>query len=255
MADDNFSDHFSALSGAYARGRPGYPPALYEWIARASPGRERVWDCATGNGQAAVGLSACFDEVCATDASRDQVANGQARVNVRYSVELAEQTSFPSAYFDAVTVAQAMHWFRIDAFGREVARVLRRDGVLVAWTYGFFHISPGIDALIEREFFEPVEAYWPDGAEVAWSGYRDVELPLLPVEAPELPMVCDWSLLELAAYLGSWSALRYYSERHGGGLLERALEQVEPLWGDPARRRAVNMDFAVRAWRNAASVI
>lgn len=255
LADENFSDHFSALAGEYARGRPSYPPALYEWIAGASPARERVWDCATGNGQAAVGLAGFFDEVCATDASSEQVANGQAGANIRYSVELAESTTFPAAHFDAVTVAQAMHWFRIDDFGREVARVLRPGGVLVAWTYGFFHIEPAIDALIEREFFKPVESYWPDGAEVAWSGYRDVELPLAPVRTPVLPMICDWALPELAAYLRSWSALRYYGEQHGEGLLERALQHLVPLWGNPAQRRAVSMDFAIRAWRNTSPLI
>ena len=251
----SFKDHFSHDSAAYSMHRPGYPDSLFSFLSSITKKHDLAWDCATGSGQSAIRLAESFNTVLATDASEAQINNARKHKKVHYYVAAAENAAIKNSCVDLITVAQAMHWFRIDAFGREVARVLRRDGVLVAWTYGFFHISPGIDALIEREFFEPVEAYWPDGAEVAWSGYRDVELPLLPVEAPELPMVCDWSLLELAAYLGSWSALRYYSERHGGVLLERALEQVEPLWGDPARRRAVNMDFAVRAWRNAASVI
>jgi len=249
VTDQSFSDHFSSLATAYAAGRPGYPPELYEWIGQIAPGRERVWDCATGSGQAAVGLSGHFHAVCATDASADQIANATQRPNISYSVQLAESTEFPAEHFDAVTVAQAMHWFRIVDFAEEARRVLKPDGVLVAWAYGFFRITPEIDALIKQRLFEPIRPYWPEGAPIAWSGYSDVELPLEPLESPEMSMSCRWTLQNLTAYLASWSALRYYTERRETGLLEQVIAAVEPLWGDAHEPRDVVMDFGVRAWQ------
>ena len=120
-----FADHFSEKSDLYAAARPTYPGILFRSIAGQSPGRERAWDCATGNGQAAVGLARHFAHVEATDASAEQIANAIAAPNVRYSVQPAESTSFAAASFDAITVAQARHWFDLDRFHAEVRRVLR----------------------------------------------------------------------------------------------------------------------------------
>ncbi len=51
MAKQTFRDHFSSSSPAYARFRPRYPHALFDWIAGEAPGTSRVWDCATGERQ------------------------------------------------------------------------------------------------------------------------------------------------------------------------------------------------------------
>lgn len=249
VTDKSFSDHFSSLAAAYAAGRPTYPSELYDWIGEIAPARERAWDCATGNGQAAVCLADKFAAVCATDASAEQLANATPRPNITYSVQHAEHTDFPADCFDAVSVAQAMHWFRIPEFAAEARRVLKPGGVLVAWTYGFFRISPEIDAVIDPGFFQPVEPFWPKEAAIAWSGYRDLVLPLEPIESPQIPMVCRWTLQELTAYLASWSSLRYYTERHGSGPLEQAMGEVAPLWGEADEPRDVIMDLQVRAWR------
>ncbi|MBD0326304.1 MAG: SAM-dependent methyltransferase, partial [Pyrinomonadaceae bacterium] len=51
-----FKDHFSEQSADYAKYRPRYPAALFEYLASVTAEHERAWDCATGNGQAALGL-------------------------------------------------------------------------------------------------------------------------------------------------------------------------------------------------------
>jgi len=61
-----FADHFSQIAARYAVYRPHYPDALFSWLASIAPDRERAWDCATGNGQAAVALSRQFAHVIAT---------------------------------------------------------------------------------------------------------------------------------------------------------------------------------------------
>ena len=85
-----FSDHFSSLSSAYAVHRPGYPDGLFTLLATLPGKRRRVWDCATGSGQAALGLAPHFESVLATDASAAQVRAADSHPRVRYAVAQAE---------------------------------------------------------------------------------------------------------------------------------------------------------------------
>ena len=96
-----------------------------------APARDRLWDCATGNGQAAAGLAEHFLEIHATDASAEQIGQAIAHPRIAYSVQEAEHTTFDDDFFDVVTVAQAMHWFRVAEFGAEASRVLRPGGLLL----------------------------------------------------------------------------------------------------------------------------
>ena len=77
-----FHDHFSRVSEGYAKHRPRYPAALFDWLAATVETRELAWDCATGNGQAAVGLADSFTRVVATDASADQLRQATMRPNI-----------------------------------------------------------------------------------------------------------------------------------------------------------------------------
>lgn len=68
-----FKDHFSSASERYAAYRPDYPAALFAWLAGQCAEQELAWDCATGSGQAALGLAPHFRRVVATDASAEQI--------------------------------------------------------------------------------------------------------------------------------------------------------------------------------------
>ena len=50
-------DNFSSQADHYARYRPSYPPELFEFIIAQVKEKDMAWDCATGNGQTAKGLS------------------------------------------------------------------------------------------------------------------------------------------------------------------------------------------------------
>ncbi|HMN46779.1 MAG TPA: hypothetical protein PKE27_19535 [Povalibacter sp.] len=52
----SFKDHFSGHAALYAKYRPDYPPALYEFLASLST----THDCALDCGQAAIGLARHF---------------------------------------------------------------------------------------------------------------------------------------------------------------------------------------------------
>src|SRR2546430_10259480 len=125
-----FKDHFSKQASDYAKFRPRYPQKLFEYLGSIAPSRELAWDCATGNGQAAVGLAAVFRRVIATDASTKQIASAERHERIEYHVAPAERTDIEAAAVDLTMVAQALHWFDLDEFYAEARRVLKPNGVL-----------------------------------------------------------------------------------------------------------------------------
>ena len=157
------NDYFSNISADYARYRPTYPQALFALISEYVPAHDLAWDCATGSGQAAVGLSRRFLKVVATDASDEQLSHATPVGNVEYRVAPAENSGIQSASVNAVTVAQALHWFDLDQFYTEVRRVCTRGAVLaISFYYGLdLSFEPSIDKVLRRLDEELLERYWP----------------------------------------------------------------------------------------------
>src|SRR5690606_9022572 len=182
------SNPFGAVAADYAAFRPTYPDALFAWLADASPRRALAWDCATGNGQAALALAAHFDAVVATDVSAEQLAHAPPHPRVRYAVAPAEVSPLEDASADLVTVAQAFHWFGRDAFFAEAARVLRPGGLLAVWTYGLFESTPDVDRVVRRYHDEALDGYWSPARRLVDDGYASVAFPFEPVGAPPFAM-------------------------------------------------------------------
>jgi len=242
-----FADHFSEKSAGYARSRPTYPDELFAFLARHAPARDRAWDCATGNGQAAMGLARHFRQVEATDASAEQISNAIPARGVSYSVQPAERTGFADASFDAVSVAQALHWFDFDRFNAEVRRVLKPRGVILVTSYGWSHVSPEFDRELTRVVLDPIHPYWPPQNAHVFAGYRDVPFPYERIEVPPMRIELRWSLAQLIAYIGTWSATRRLLPSDPR-LLERAASELAPAWG-AATERTVTMPLLILCGR------
>jgi ubiquinone/menaquinone biosynthesis C-methylase UbiE len=243
-------DLFSDKSDLYAAARPQYPRTLYEFLVSCLNARERVWDCGAGNGQASVAIAEYFSEVYATDFSDQQIANALPKSNVFYSVQPAEATSFPDAYFDAVIVAQALHWFNLDQYWSEVKRVLRNDGIFAAWGYDWFSISPEIDAVVKENLLDVIQPYWSPRVQFLWDDYRTAGFPFKPIQVPPITMSILWNLSELLTYVGTWSATKQYMQQQETGLLEALSQRLSADWGQLEERKEVNMNFHIIVGRN-----
>ena len=241
-----FKDHFSAHASAYARARPHYPAALFAAIAAQCANRERCWDCATGNGQAANALADHFQRVVATDASRAQIGSAAGPVNVEFRVATAEASGLESGSVDLVTVAQALHWFDVDAFFAEAGRVLRPGGVLAYWCYGNCDIEDGLGEWVQA-IYAAVDDYWPPERVLIERGYRDIQAPFPRLELPTFEMRSDWTAEELLAYVATWSACQRYREATGADPLADWAGRVTARWG--AGRRTVRWPLFVTACR------
>lgn len=225
-----FQDHFSNVAKDYSRYRPRYPDALFVELAARCPARKRAWDCATGNGQAALALAAHFDQVIATDASAAQIENAQAHSQVEYRVALAEASGLEARSVDLITVAQALHWFPFDAFYREARRVLVPGGILACWTYSELSIDPTFDAALARLLEREVGAYWPKERRYVDDLYRTIPFPFEEPPFPEFVIEEPMTLDRLRGYLGSWSSTQRYVREHGSDPIPAFVAKVAPLW-------------------------
>ncbi len=247
-----FPDHFSDGADRYAQARPTYPDELFRFLASEAPAPGRVWDCATGNGQAARGLARHFAAVEASDASAQQIAEAPAIPRVRYSVQPAEHTDFADASFDAVCVAQALHWFDFDRFFPEVQRVLRPGGLFAAWAYDWMFVSAEFDALFRALVLDVLTPDWAPQNQLAWDDYRDVPFPFTLITPPSVSIQVRWTFPQLVDYVGTWSATRRRVRERGAAFLEDAMGPLTAAWGKPDDPRVVSMRLVVRVGRHAA---
>ena len=130
---DTAAAGFSAGSGAYARGRPSYPAEAVEFLAAElglGPGK-KVLDLAAGTGKFTALLVPTGAEVVAVEPVKQMGDELRASVSgVEVLEGTAEDIPQPDDSLDAVTVAQAFHWFDHDKALAEIARVLRPGGGL-----------------------------------------------------------------------------------------------------------------------------
>lgn len=228
-----FRDHFSSASDRYAAFRPDYPAALYAWLAGLCAEQNTAWDCATGSGQAAVGLAAHFRRVLATDASAEQIRHAMPHSRVAYRVAPAEASGLADGSVDLVSVAQAAHWFDLPRFYAEAARVLKPDGVLALWGYGRMVLPDKMDAPFQRFYAETVGPFWPSERALIDDAYRSLDFPFAEIQSPAFHIEVEWTLPRLLDYLSTWSAVKRYRSARGDDPLPALTAALQPLWGDP----------------------
>lgn len=130
---DVAAEGFGAGAAAYEQGRPSYSDDVVAWLVDrlgVGPGRAVV-DLAAGTGKLTRLLAATGASITAVepvDAMRDQLL--RACPSVTAVSGTAEAIPLPDRSVDAVTVAQAFHWFDAPAALAEIARILRPGGSL-----------------------------------------------------------------------------------------------------------------------------
>ena len=241
---------FSSLASEYSQFRPGYPAELFEWLAQVAPAKDAAWDCGCGSGQASVPLAAHFAQVLATDPSAPQIAAARPHPRVRYSVATAERSGLPDRSVDLVSVAQALHWFDVDAFYAEAQRVARPGALLAVWTYPRPRFA---DADLERPFAdfyrEVVGPHWPPERRHVEANYTTLPFPFEELSHPPFGLELHWNLEQVLGYVRSWSATARYRQAEGRDPLPSLRAALAPHWPADGGQVSIRMPIVLRAGR------
>jgi SAM-dependent methyltransferase len=244
-----FKDHFSGHAADYAKFRPNYPPSLFDYLASISPECELAWDCATGNGQAAVGLAEHFAKVIATDASAQQIESAQPHSSIGYWVAPAETSGIDPGSVDLILVAQALHWFDMDRFFTEAKRVSKENGILAVSTYTYVTINPEIDAIVSKFYRETTGPYWPPERELVESNFESIRFPFPELPSREFEMLQHWNLAQLTGYLRTWSATKKFMAACGFDPVDSLVEELRAVWRNPETPCEVRWPLHLRVFR------
>ncbi len=244
-----FKDHFSERSEDYASYRPHYPDALAQFLASIAPATRCALECGCGTGQFSVLLGAHFDQVVATDASAAQIENAARHTNVTYRCAPAESSGLGDGSVDLVAVAQAAHWFDLDAFYDEARRVARPGGVIALVSYGPMTVDPETDPVIGHFYRDVVGHYWPPERAHVEDGYEKLFFPFELIDPPDLAIEVDWSLKAFLGYVGTWSSVGNARKAMAQDPMHDFANDLGAVWGDGDKVRRVRWPLKVKAGR------
>lgn len=215
---------FGKQASTYAKGRPGYPSELYQWISQSSNAHDLVWDVGTGSGQAAHALTEYFAHVHATDLSSEQIEAATPHPQITYLAVPAHLSRLKENSIDAVTVATALHWFATDDFWKEVGCVAKPDALFAAWTYQLPHVYNEAQSEFLTPLLDLIDPYWANGNRICMAGYTKDALncPYPKLTTPEFDAGGIWTGRQLFDFAQSWSA--HFRARQDG--LQDALNKL-----------------------------
>ncbi|AEE46793.1 class I SAM-dependent methyltransferase [Cellulomonas fimi] len=224
---------------AYQAARPGYPDEVVRWCV--PHGARDVLDLAAGTGKLTARLVASGYDVVAvepSDGMRAELERSVPEADARPGS--AEATGLPDACVDAVTVAQAWHWFDEAAAASEVARVLRPGGRLaVLWNV--------------RDATTDWVARWTEIVHTGDPLDTSAREPGLgpAFDAPE-HRTFTWSMRMATSDLRVLAASRSHLLTLPAGERDALLDRVDELVAthpDLRGRTEVDVPYVTRAWR------
>ena len=218
---------------------------MFEFLGTITPSRELAWDCATGNGQAAVELANVFHHVVATDASAGQIANAEPCSRVEYRVAPAEQSGLERDSVDLVMVAQALHWLDRDRFYPEVQRILKPNGVFAASAYNLLRTERPIKETIKRYYYEIIGPYWPPERALI-EHFAEIPFPFREHKTKSFEIEAEWNLEQLIGYLWSWSSTQRFVAATKRNPIDQIAADLKKEWGDPLSTKPISWPLILR---------
>jgi SAM-dependent methyltransferase len=242
-------DLFSNHAGSYAKYRPGYPQVLFDYILSFVHSKDYAWDCATGNGQAAIHLTKYFPKIAATDISEKQISSAKPGPGIEYTICPAEKTPFPDNQFDLITVAQAYHWLQLDSFFKEVTRVGKPDAIVAVWCYGL-PISgvQRIDQAMGYFYEDIVGHYWDKERVYVEEEYRTIPFFFKELPSGDFQFEVEWSTQDLLGYLNTWSSVQHYIQENKINPVDAYSNDLIQIW-DTSKRQTFMFSIHLRLGR------
>lgn len=230
-------DLFSEQSKLYAQFRPTYPQELFDYVLEFVEKRKTVWDCATGNGQAATVLAEYFEKVEASDISEAQINNAVKRGNIQYHICPAEVTPFSNDSFDLITVAQAYHWLNWKEFHKEATRVGKPNSIVAIWTYNtLFSDDEKVNALVHHFYRDITGPYWDKERKYVDEEYATVDFDFEELPSQKFQTVVKWNREQLEGFFQSWSAVRNYIKANNQNPVDLIKKDIDAAWSEEEQK-------------------
>jgi SAM-dependent methyltransferase len=218
---------FSDAAAVYEKTRPDYPPAALAWLGEhlaLGPGR-RVLDLAAGTGKLTRGLVGSGASVIALEPVEGMrrtlvgaVPGAPVVAGVAQAIPLGNET------VDAITVAQALHWFATVEAVDEMYRVLR-PGSRLAVVWNRRVLSDPLQATLHR-LMAPLRGTTPTGASGEWRGVLRDTGSSAPRFVPEAQLRAPWSQpIDVEGVAGRVASVSFVAAMDSAER-ERLLEEV-----------------------------
>ncbi len=243
---ENFKDNFSKQADIYAKYRPLYPDNLYSFLASLTKEHKLVWDCGTGNGQAAIGLAEHYEQVMATDPSEKQIKHCLAHPKVKYLVEAAENNSILTNSIDMLTIANALHWFNFDVFYEEANRVLKPDGIIAAWCYGIPTVSNDVNEIVNHFHYKTLNNYWVAENRLVEKEYTTIPFPFQKINAPDYFYEKQMTLYDFIGYLNTWSATQRFIIENKINPTDELFHKLLSVWTNANEEKTVTWKLILK---------
>ncbi len=250
MMTDDSTRRFSDRVGDYVRHRPGYPPAIVDFLhGRCGVAPDAVVaDVGAGTGISTRMFLEAGHPVIAVEPNRDMLDAAIAALGgypgFRFVPGTAEATTLADASVDLVAAAQAFHWFDPPRARREFGRILKPGGlVALFWNSRLLTGSPfleGYEALLQRrgvDYREVAERYSDDAAMAEWFGDRFLCQAAFP----------NTQILDFAGLLGRTQSSSYVP-KEGHPLHAPFMAELRDLFARTAQNGTVDFRYSTRVY-------
>ena len=188
-------------------------------------------------------LAEIYKNVVATDTSPKLLELAPKLPNIKYvhttpamSLSEIEKNVTPKSSLDLVTVAQALHWFDLPNFYKQVKWALKKPhGVVAAWCYTLPRVNASVDTIMDR-FYADSKPYWDPLRKLVEEEYRGVVFPFEAVdgahETGPFEFVSE-KLMDLEGflvYIRSWSAYQTAKDKGVELLGDQVVEYFRRAW-------------------------
>lgn len=238
-------DRFTATVEAYARYRPDYPPALYDWILAQTglgPGAVVV-DLGCGTGIVSRALAERGLDVIGVDPNAAMLAEAarSSGPGLRWVQSDAETLALPVAHVDAIVGGQSFHWLDLARAGPRFRALLGEDGPVLP----FWNLRDPADPFMAA-YEELLRTWSPDYQAVGAEPQARRLLERFPGPRADLPHHQDFDRAGLRGRAWSSSYIQHGVKDAAG--FDRALDDLFEAHQREGRVRFVYRTEAV-LWR------
>ncbi|XP_004226935.2 putative methyltransferase DDB_G0268948 [Ciona intestinalis] len=217
---------------------------------------ERMVEVGCGSGQAIKKFVSYFDNIIGIDISAEQIQEAEQNnpfPNVSYAVGDAYQLPFDTGSVDVVLCGEAIHFFDVDKFLREVTRVLRPQGCVAIFGYWMPVITPvGVADAIERDRLQKIGSELARKCKVGGCymekikshltcEYKDIYEQLSSpdkVHNTDLKSDLEWNISQLLGYFNSLSPYNLYMKKK-----KEELERISQFSEEELKKHDINEIF------------